>query len=219
MNLLDALGEFGGLMIGFLLTLFVFSFVYKDNPLYRLAVHVLVGLSAAYATIVVVQQVILPVLDSIRRDPISISSILWLVPLLLSILLISKIVPSLAWIGNSSMAFLIGIGAAVGLVGAISGTLLPQIMTQYENRYFGLIVALLAICTLAYFYFTDRLPILGQISWPGWFRYVRTTGQVAITMTLAAFFAGVLSTSLVLLNERITYYLNSFSELLTSLSL
>ena len=119
MNFLNALGEFSGLMIGFLLTIFVFSFVYKDNPLYRLAVHMLVGLSAAYATIVVVQQVILPVLDSIRRDPTSISSILWLIPFLLSILLISKIVPSLAWIGNSSMAFLIGIGAAVGLVGAL----------------------------------------------------------------------------------------------------
>ncbi len=219
MNLLNALGEFGGLMIGFLLTLFVFSFVYKDNPLYRLAVHMLVGLSAAYATIVVVQQVILPVLDSIRRDPVSISSILWLVPLLLSILLISKMVPPIAWIGNSSMAFLIGIGAAVGLVGAISGTLLPQIMTQYENRFLGLIVALLTICTLAYFYFTDRLPILGQIRWPGWFRYIRTTGQAAITMTLAGLFAGVLSTSLVLLNERIVFYLNSFSELLTSFRL
>ena len=39
MNLLDPVGELGGLLLGLALTLFVFSYVYKDNPLYRVAVH------------------------------------------------------------------------------------------------------------------------------------------------------------------------------------
>jgi hypothetical protein len=37
-----------GVWVGALLTLFIFSFLYKDNPLYKLAEHLFVGISAGY---------------------------------------------------------------------------------------------------------------------------------------------------------------------------
>ena len=45
------MNEFIGLIVGFILTLLVFSYLLGDNPLYRIAIHLLVGTSAAYAAV------------------------------------------------------------------------------------------------------------------------------------------------------------------------
>jgi preprotein translocase subunit SecF len=64
-----------GLLVGFILTLMVFSYLLGDNILYRLALYVFVGLSAGYLTLVTVDTVLLPwlnqtVLASPARHPL-----------------------------------------------------------------------------------------------------------------------------------------------------
>ena len=116
-----------GLIIGFLLTIFIYSYIWGDNPLYRLAVHILVGVSAAYAAVVVVDKLLLPFYRDLQDTPSDLALITGLVPLLLGLLLVLKRLPRLAWMGTGTMALLIGVGAAVSLMGALTGTLLPQI--------------------------------------------------------------------------------------------
>jgi hypothetical protein len=216
MEALDNIGEISGLLIGFLLTLFIYSFVVKDNPMYRLAVHVLVGVSAGFATVVVVQQVLIPIAESMFSGGDFSAILLWVVPILLGFVLLAKVVPGFEWVGNSSMAVLIAVGSAVGLVGAIVGTLLPQIVVTYENRLLTLVVAGLTICVLAYFHFTGRLSSTGQVKLPIWHKYVGLVGRFVITIALAGVFAGLFSTSLVLLSERMEFYLDSFTALFSS---
>ena len=43
-----------GLMVGFILTLMVYSYLIRDNFLYRIAVYVFVGIAAGFVTIVTV---------------------------------------------------------------------------------------------------------------------------------------------------------------------
>jgi hypothetical protein len=205
--------EFGGATIGFLLTLFVFSFVLRDNPLYRLAVHLLVGVSAGYVVVVTAREILLPVVETILSEPGRPEGLVWIVPLLLALLLLLKVIPRVSWVGNSSMAILIGVGAAVGLVGAIVGTLFPQVTARYGNGFTGLFVALLSILVLAYFHFSGRTSKQGSATLPQWFHYVRSLGRVVITITLAGLFTGVLSTSLVLLTERVGTFVELFSRI------
>jgi hypothetical protein len=216
MTLQASFTEFGGAIVGFLLTLFVFSFVLRDNPLYRLAVHLLVGVSAGYAIVITVQEILLPVIETIAREPGRPAGLVWIVPLLLAILLLLKAIPRISWVGNSSLAILIGVGAAVGLVGAIVGTLLPQVTARYESGLLGLFVALLSILALAYFHFSRRASDEGRASFPRWFEYVRSSGRVVITITLAGLFTGVLSTSLVLLTERVGLFVELFTRMFAS---
>jgi hypothetical protein len=216
MTLQAGFTEFGGAVVGFLLTLFVFSFVLRDNPLYRVAVHLLVGVSAGYAIVVTVQEILLPVIETITSEPGRPAGLVWIVPLLLAILLLLKAIPRISWVGNSSMAILIGVGAAVGLVGAIVGTLFPQVTARYESGLLGLFVALLSILALAYFHFSGRAPDEGRASLPRWFEYVRSSGRVVITITLAGLFTGVLSTSLVLLTERVGLFVELFTRMFAS---
>ena len=216
MTLQAGVSEFGGAIVGFLLTLFVFSYVLRDNPLYRLAVHLLVGVSAGYVVVIVVQDVLLPVVETILDEPGRPATLVWIVPLFLALLLLLKAIPRISWLGNSSMAVLIGVGAAVGLVGAIVGTLFPQVTARYGSGLVGLLIALLSILTLAYFHFSGRASDDGTARLPPWFESVRTLGRIVITVTLAGLFAGVLGTSLVLLTERVGLFVELFTQIFSS---
>lgn len=217
MNLIDTLVEFGGLFLGLILTLFIFSYVFKDNPLYKIAVHLLVGVSAGFAVVVIISEVISPTFMRIINEPANIGNLFWLIPIALGVILLLKAIPNLAWIGNSSMAVLIGVGTSVALAGAIMGTLLPQILTRYRNGFFGIIGALLTICTLVYFYFTFRFDKHSNPVVVRGHGYIKLIGRAVITMTLAAVFAGLLATSTVLLTQRIGFFIDSFRDLFEAL--
>jgi len=207
--------EISGLIVGFLLTVFVYSFVVKDNPMYRLAVHILVGVSAGFAGVVVVNQVLIPVAESIISQDDNNQLVLWVIPIILAVLLLAKLFPRFAWIGNSSMAVLIAVGSAVGLVGAILGTLIPQITATYESGLVTIVVALLTVCVLAYFHFTGRLTNENDVELPAWYQYITLTGKFVMTIALAGVFAGLFSTTLVLLSERFGFYFESFRNIFT----
>jgi hypothetical protein len=211
------MSELAGLLLGFILTLFVYSYIWRDNPLYRLAVHLLVGVSAGYAVVIVTQTVFVPIWLELRQPgPLSVG---WLVPLLLALLLSLKLVRPLAWLGNSAVALLVGVGAAVALVGAISGTLLPQITAAYTDAATGILVALLTVSVLLYFHFTGRLTTDGQVVMPIWQRYAAVAGRVVITITFAALFAGLFNTAIALLAGRVAFFVNQFVALLGQFSL
>lgn len=211
MTMAQELGEFGGIIIGFLLTLCVLSFVIKDNPLYRVAVHILVGVSAGFAVVIVFREVFNPVLVALRSD-LAGNGLLWIVPMILALLLLLKAIPRTSTLGNSAMAVLMAIGAAVAFIGAIAGTLLPQIAARHDNALLGLLVAALTISALAYFFFTGRTKKDGDTQMPRWYPPIATLGRVVITVALAGLFAGILNTSLVILNERVGFFIDAFSR-------
>jgi len=211
-NLLETLGELGGTLLGLSLTIAVLSFVIKDNPLYRLAVHILVGVSAGFTVIVLVEKVLLPIIDSFGQASSLIDRLYWIIPVLFGLFLLLKLLPQTASLGNIGMAVMIGIGASVGLVGAVAGTFIPQIVVRYDSAIVGLVVGLLVALTLLYFFFTGKESSTGVAKMPVWFPYIQTGGKVVITMTLAGLFVGALNTSLVLLVGRIGFYLTSIGE-------
>ncbi len=213
------MNEFIGLIIGFILTLLIFSYLLGDNPLYRLAIHLLVGTSAAYAAVVVIQQVILPIFDLIQGDPSNPDNFLWFVPIFLVLLLLLKRLPTISWLGNNTLAVLVGVGAAISLVGVIMGTLWPQITAVTPtNTLFpgqGILVALLTACTLLAFQFTGRIDQNGGWTQPVWRRAITTVGRILITITFGVLFATVFNTSIILLSDRLGYFLNEFLQRLS----
>jgi len=214
-NLLD----FIGLALGFLLTILVFSYLLGDNPFFRLAVHIFIGVSAAYVALVTINNVliprlIVPLINGSRGEMIL--SILLFIP---SLFLFFKVTP-LRKLGNWSVAILVGIGAAAAIGGAITGTLFPQILGSINsvdpstfavsgNKWLqiinGIIVVLGTLTTLIYFHFgtqdvpgrTDkRLPFIENIS---------QIGKVFLSITFGALYAGVFLTALAALVERLSF--------------
>jgi len=210
------MNELIGLAIGFIFTLFIYSYIFGDNPLYRLAVHILVGVSAAYASIVVVRQVLIPIQQQIRENPSSTQSIFWLVPILFVTMLLLRRLHIARWLGNTTLAFLIGIGAAVSLVGALDGTLWPQITQPgSDSTVQTLLVAGLTICTLLTFRFTSLRGGTGVWETAVWQRLLGGIGRVVLAITFGALFASLLSTSLILLADRLGTYLDELVRFLS----
>jgi hypothetical protein len=115
---------FSGL-IGFVLTLLIFSYLIGDNPLFRSTVYIFIGTSSGYAAVIVWYNVLLPKLSALQADDPS-QLVLGLVPFLLGATLLAKPFPRIAWLGSFAMALLVGVGAATALSGAVIGTLIPQ---------------------------------------------------------------------------------------------
>ena len=195
-------------IVGLGLTLAIFSYLVGDNPVYRLAVHVLVGITAAYGLVVALRQVIIPALTQVATNPSAVESLLWVVPLLLALLLLLRTVPRLAWVGQSTIGALTGIGAAVALTGAVAGTLVPQVLSfSRGGDLLSLVAALLTICTLLSFRFTQD----ATRETTGWQAVVNQgigqTGRLVLAVSFGALFASALSTSILLLTERIDFFL------------
>jgi hypothetical protein len=210
-------------VISCLLTLMVFSYLLGDNPLFRLAVYIFIGVSAGFVTAIVARQVLYPQL--IRPLILQQNLLALAIPLVLSLLLLTKIFPRAGGMGSPVMAFLVGTGAAVAIAGAISGTLVPQflaalnpfdlskgieIQNLVENLGEGSIMLLGTITSLAYFHFGVKPVSQGT---PGKRNRVISLfaliGQIFIAITLGVLFAGAYAASITALIERM-YFIRNF---------
>jgi hypothetical protein len=202
-----------GLWIGFVFTLMIFSYVLGDNILYRLAIYVFVGLSAGYITIVTVESVILPWVRGTLLAPETGlgGAIIGIIPFILGLLLLLKTSPRLGRVGNIAIAFIIGVGTAVALVGAITGTLLPlasstgsSVRVDVLN---GFLIFLGVASTLIYFQYLARRKPNGETQRGLLIRFFGGVGQAFIVVTLGAIYAGAILTSLTIFSERIGFIL------------
>ena len=200
-----------GLLAGFILTLCVFSYVLGDNFLYRIAVYIFVGLAAGYITVVTTESVILPWLNSTVMSGDGGNIILGIIPVLLAILLLLKASPRTAGVGSLALAFIIGVGTAVAVVGAITGTLLPLANSTSNinsgDILNGVIIFGGVICSLIYFqYLARRLPD-GRTRRNIVVRSFGTVGQGFIVVTFGALYAAAIISSLTVFSERIGFIL------------
>lgn len=205
-----------GLWAGFVLTLMVFSYVLGDNFLYRLAVYIFVGLAAGFITVVTMESVLTPWVETTIASGEAGSAAIGLIPFLLAVLLLFKTSARLARFGNLGIAFIIGVGAAVTLVGAITGTLIPLARaTAAEGRNTSdgralldaVIIVIGVVSSLVYFQYLARRGPLGQPERAPAIRAISVLGQGFIVVTLGAMYAAAILTSLTIFSERVAFIL------------
>lgn len=201
-------------LVGFTLTLLVFSYIFGDQPLFRVTTYLFVGIAAGYAAVLILYQIILGRLVY----PLMEGSLITLVPLLLSLLLLLKLFPRLSNLGSLPMAYLVGAGAAVAIGGAVTGTIFGQIKgavgvfdltgsaSPLSQLVEGSVFLIGTIAVLLYFQFGARSKADGAPpTRPAWLEGIGKFGQVFIAITLGALFAGVLSASFTALIERVDF--------------
>lgn len=203
--------------VGFLLTLFVLSYILGDNPLFRFASYVFVGVSAGYVLVMAVTQVLVPRLLTPLIGGSMGERLLALVPLVLGLLLLTRLLPRVHTPGSLPMAYLVGAGAAVAIGGGVMGTLLPQSAATiglYDLRtsaapgqqlLMGIVMLAGVIGTLAYFNFGARAHSGQPTQRALAVRIASRVGEVFIGITLGALFAGVFAAALTALVERVDY--------------
>lgn len=138
------------------LTLAIFSFLYKDNPFYKFAEHLYVGVSAAYAILYVFYFDVKPLLIEKFLTEQGAERWIILIPAAFGLIMLARWIPKISWLSRWSIALTVGIAAGLGITGQIQGILLPQIrgtlvpLTSINN----VIMVIGVIATLVYFYFS-----------------------------------------------------------------
>jgi hypothetical protein len=174
-------------------TLAVFSFLYKDNPLYKLAEHLFVGISAGYYTVLnywtVIQQ---SLVDPLRKafgghvagGPFHAQQgdyrAFLVLPGVLGILLFTRLFGKAGWLSRWSLAVIIGVYAGLKTTGFAQGDLVAQVQASLQplwisGHFWASVNAVvftigLVSSLLFFFYSREHKGLLGGVSRVGvWF--------------------------------------------------
>ncbi len=180
-----------GVWVAAIFTLAIFSFLYRDNPFYKIAESTVVGVSAAYWMVVAFWTTLIPNLVG-KIDPEWVKS--WAMPglspvrsedwywypivLLFGVMLLFRLSPKGAWIARWPLAFIIGTTAGIRLLGFIQADFLSQTRSSirplvvYSGGELDIQATLEAIflligvlCGLVYFFFSfEHKGVVGKIS-------------------------------------------------------
>jgi len=163
-----------GVWIAAALTLFIFSFLYKDNPLYKFAEHLFVGVSAGYYLVLSFWSVLVAnlwdpltsALGGAHGSPLAARlgdyRAFLLIPALLGLLLFSRFLPRLAWLSRWSLAVIIGVYAGLKTTGFAQGDFVAQVQgsiqplwtASWATTVSAWIFTVGLLTTLVFFYFS-----------------------------------------------------------------
>jgi hypothetical protein len=156
-----------GVWIAALLTLAIFSFLYKDNPFYKIGENIFVGVSAGYWAVYLWFNFAWP---NLFQPLLKGHNFWYIIPVALGLLMFTQLIPKANWLVRLPLTFTMGIGLGLAIIATIQGDILPQLQATFVPlRGVGWFTALSnlllvagVIATLIYFYFSkEHTGVLG----------------------------------------------------------
>ena len=143
------------------LTIFLFSFLYKDNPFFKVAEHLYLGAGMGWWFQVYTYNILGPKVWT----PLMAHDWMVLIPSILGISLVTQFVPKISWMSRYGFTFLMGYGSGLAIPASLSTDFLNQIggtispfaglhtMSGF-SIFNSLLVAVGVVCVLFYFFFS-----------------------------------------------------------------
>ncbi len=187
-----------GIIIAAGLTLAMYSFLYKDNPVFKLAEHLYVGISLGYMIIQAYYANLLPNLINplFRPEEGKSPDFLLVIPAFFGVLMLSRFIPKYAWLSRWSIAFYVGMGCGMQIPRVIKTYVFAQAKSaitplSFKAMFSGggfwevlaawspILVLVGVICVLVHFFFSV------EHKGP-----VKAVSKVGISFLMIAFGAG-----------------------------
>ncbi|MBM4035168.1 MAG: hypothetical protein FJ291_25785 [Planctomycetes bacterium] len=122
-----------GVVVAAGLTLIMYSFLYRDNPLFKIGENLFVGVALGYGVILTWRQSLRPeIIDPLFVDPPHIHAF-WMelarrsAPIVLGILLLTRLSRRASWLSRYSYTIMVGWGAGLGIPVTIHTYVLQQL--------------------------------------------------------------------------------------------
>ncbi|MFA6317310.1 MAG: hypothetical protein WC943_07820 [Elusimicrobiota bacterium] len=113
------------------LTLCIFSFLYEDNPLFKMAEHLYIGVTIGYSVTNLVFNSMKPNI----YNPIMAGNLLPLLPTILGLGFLTRFIPKISWMSRISFAFVMGYTSGL----SIPTTITSQFLKQLEGTVYPLL--------------------------------------------------------------------------------
>lgn len=147
-----------GIWIAALLTLCIFSFLYKDNPFYKFAEHLFIGISTGYWAVYYYHNQFIP---NLYLPLFKEGHLLYIIPLILGLMMLMRLSPKLGWISRWPLALIVGTTAGYYLVTYLQTNGIEQVKSVF-------------------------IPIIDVASWrtfqaqPGFLPFLQTIGNLTV---------------------------------------
>jgi len=150
------------------LTLAIFSILYKDNPFYRVAEHLFLGLSVGYGIVIIWQNVLWP--QAFR--PLFVEGDWWvIIPIALGLLYFTRFIPKAGWLVRIPISIALGWGMGVGIPRGFQASIFRQMESTIvttdmfaadrlwnitNGGIWAILILLGTLATLTYFFFSRK---------------------------------------------------------------
>ncbi len=221
-----------GTWVAAIFTLCIFSFLYRDNPFYKFAEAVVVGVSAAYWMVVAfwstlipnllgklwpawIQSWAMPGLSPVREH----DWYVYVIPFVLGLMLLWRLSPRGAWIARWPLAFTVGTFAGLKMLSFMQADFLSQIRNSiqpllvWENGRIDFWDSLKSVVMLAsilsclvYFFFSfEHKGVVGKIS---------RVGMGVLMITFGAAFGYTVMGRIALLASRLEFLFDDWLRII-----
>ncbi|MCS7364160.1 MAG: hypothetical protein NDF54_01820 [archaeon GB-1867-035] len=191
-------------LIAAALTLMIYSLLYRENILYRIAEHTFVGIAAGYGVAYAIKNIMD---QGISR--ISAGNYWFIIPIIFGIMLFFRFTTRYAWVSRYAMAVMVGVGTGVSVRALIEAQIVRQIKASTISLYGGpftlidnAIIVIGFICSFLYFFFTDISAIRKPMS------YIAKVGRYVLMFTFGGAFGGTVLSRMTLFTGRMRFLLS-----------
>jgi hypothetical protein len=194
-----------GTLLSAFLTLCIFSFLYKDNPFYKFAEHLLVGMSVGYILVIALNTTVTPkLINPIFKE----GEFVYIIPGILGLFMFARFWSKYVWLSRISIALIIGAGAGVSIPATIQAKILAQMQASMTNfgTINGIIIFIAVATTLAYFFFSKEHK--------GWFGATAKVGTWFLMIFFGATFGYTVMSRISLLIGRMQFLLGDFLHII-----
>lgn len=168
-----------GIWVAAFLTLSIYSVLYRDNPFYRFAEHLFVGVSVGYGIVLSIYQGLVPfalkpLWETVKTGETE--GFIKLIPIGIGLLFFARLSPRHTWLIRYPIAILIGFGSGIAIPNVLRANVFEQTRGTIEPfaaiyagtlSSWGIFEAVLmvvgVICTLTYFFFA--VEHRGPVKW------------------------------------------------------
>ena len=211
-----------GIWVAAFFTLCIYSFLYRDNPFYRFAEHLFVGLSVGYGIVISIHDGLIelawdPFWEAVTKREFM--GLVKLIPIAIGLLFFSRLVPKYSWLIRYPIAILIGIGSGLAIPNVMEASIFRQVhgtLTPFGQIHagalgpfeiFGVILMLVGvICTLTYFFFSiEHRGAVGGIS---------KVGIIFLMVGFGSAFGNTVMGRVSLLIQRVDFLLHDWLHLI-----
>ena len=212
-----------GIWIAAFLTLSIYSVLYQDNPFYRFAEHLFVGVSVGYGIVLSIYQGFIPFAWKPFAAAVtgeSLTGFIKLIPIGIGLLFFARLSPQHTWLIRYPIAILIGFGSGFAIPNVLRANIFEQTRGTIEPfaaiyagtlTGWGIFEAILmvvgVVCTLTYFFFSTEHR--GPIKW------LSKVGIAFLMIGFGSAFGNTVMGRVALLIQRVDFLLGDWLNIIS----
>lgn len=205
-----------GVWLAALMSLGIYSYLYKENPVFRVCEHVYMGLALAHLAVMGWTNV-----RDMGIKKLASGQLIVLIPIVLGALLFTRWSPKFSWLSRYSLAYFVGVAAAVTITGVLDAGIISQVRGAIVpiKDLNSLIALLCNVAAVSVFFFIvgsskEAGPILGSGPVRAFVKYASDAGRVVMMISFGAVFGTTVMARLGLFIPRLQFLFGTWIHLL-----